>query len=1608
MTDLMPTGRELEALKVLWQRGEATVRDIWETMTQAENDLAYTTVLSLLQVMEQKGLVGHKRIGKAYAYCARIRREPTVRKLAGGFLERVFDGAVDEYLVHVLDSRKLNDDELARLEAMIAQAQKSPIPPKKGDPVMNTWLEFCGLWLADFYLAATIVLAIAALLFAVLRQPAPRMAVAWGSLIGLLVASGLCLAPSRPRFDLPLFLTRPEIRVAESQPAKAPAAPLLAVEPPLRAEGAESVVDGFEPPQAPSEQSTQTEARPTEPVALAPVPAVAEWGPRFVAFAVGSFLAGGFAMANWLIIGVVRASRLVRRSAPASGACCEELREIAGPAARLPRLRINPRLAMPVATGTLRPAILLPKGFSETGSRDALKAVLAHEWTHIKNGDLWLLALDRVILTLLWAHPLYWWARRRIRTNQELLADAAAASQIGPADYAALLVEWARKLATHRGLTAFTAVGIWERPAALEQRVTEILNHNHAAERCSDRVRAALLACLAGLGLLATSLSLRPTLAKSASPYMPLAATKSQSPPKSSPGEAALKDDPQPPSAKAEKIIDYHVNKDEIGGLCIERGEKRVPGIEVSLYLDRFGRPDNPDRSLLDRTTSNAAGQFLFRHVPELRPHAERFLLIAQKQGRQTAIEELDHRHDWIDLGVPPAVPLKGLVKDQDGRPIAGALVRCDQRGFYGLPESIRSARTNARGEFEIDDVCGVGTSVIEHSQYARRTLFRTNPSALAEVRLVKVLDSGTGKPVAGVLVGMQCIDRSYRGALKDLDDAAFFFGQSKTNENGRYQIGQIPAGTFNVYLTSTVAGRASVAIDSLKVAVGQTVQAPPIRLVKGGMVKGRLIDSATGKPAIVGQDEQATIGVHGPARPTSGASIQGAPVSEAGSFEIRLPPGKNSLYLSGGPFYAIDPNSRYTNQYKREIDVKEGQEYAIDFRVIRMTPMKKPVSSDQSQPQVAPGKGSENDVPRSTMLAEALKIVDPHFAPGDIGGLCSSADESRVSGVELSLYIQHTEGENRSHRFVGRTTSNEEGRFVFRHVPPLQRTFDRYCLVARRQGLATAMGVLNAQHDWLDLKFHQPVVRRGIVKDEQGNPIADAVVCRYRIENTYPEGLFTTRTNVRGEFEIDDVAGGRFWFVNHPDYLSESFKAQNSAEVRLRRAGVLEGQVVVGDTDQPAAGVLVGWQELGYFGEERPLARRRSRLHTTATDANGRYRIRQLPTGKINVWFRGGPSGFATAGIGWIDVRQGQSVQAPVIRLTKGGLLSGKLIDNLRNKPESVDEDVTIPVAVVRGAAADAKPVIENVHVRRDGAFHVWLPPGKNSVYLAGGSFFAVGDAAQGIGHDRRELDVEAGLEYTVEFRVVRIGHVQDVHSPAEVSAASTTTNLVSEAKPSSAAEDKSSAHAVVGRLTGTVRLDAAANDLDLGNKKSIRDESLRINRTEDNGIANVYVYLAESPDGRPFATPAQAFCLRTDDKAFSPRTAIIRVGQALTLRNDSQKPSNFHLFPNRNEPINHLRPGEQANLRMRFAVPERTPFEVRSDRYSWMRANLLVLDHPFAAVTDELGAFEIANLPPGKYAFRVWHERAGFLERALPIEIKPGETAKARLSYKLDRFER
>ncbi len=126
MAEIMPTGRELEALKVLWERGRATVREIYQEMKprDGEGELAYTTVLSLLQTMEQKGLVGHEQVGKAYLYFPVAQRDLTFRRLAAGFLDQVFDGALSEYVARALQSRRPSLAELEEIELMINEAKK--------------------------------------------------------------------------------------------------------------------------------------------------------------------------------------------------------------------------------------------------------------------------------------------------------------------------------------------------------------------------------------------------------------------------------------------------------------------------------------------------------------------------------------------------------------------------------------------------------------------------------------------------------------------------------------------------------------------------------------------------------------------------------------------------------------------------------------------------------------------------------------------------------------------------------------------------------------------------------------------------------------------------------------------------------------------------------------------------------------------------------------------------------------------------------------------------------------------------------------------------------------------------------------------------------------------------------------------------------------------------------------------------------------------------------------------------------------------------------------------------------------------------------------------
>jgi predicted transcriptional regulator len=117
-----PTQRELEILRVLWDLREGTVREVYEELRETI-PIVQNTVQAFLRVMEEKGLVEHRVAGRAFIYRATRPREQTGRHLVGRVLDCVFNGAVDQLVDSLFSHRRPTDEELKRLEALIAQAK---------------------------------------------------------------------------------------------------------------------------------------------------------------------------------------------------------------------------------------------------------------------------------------------------------------------------------------------------------------------------------------------------------------------------------------------------------------------------------------------------------------------------------------------------------------------------------------------------------------------------------------------------------------------------------------------------------------------------------------------------------------------------------------------------------------------------------------------------------------------------------------------------------------------------------------------------------------------------------------------------------------------------------------------------------------------------------------------------------------------------------------------------------------------------------------------------------------------------------------------------------------------------------------------------------------------------------------------------------------------------------------------------------------------------------------------------------------------------------------------------------------------------------------------
>jgi predicted transcriptional regulator len=118
-----PTDAELEILTVLWSRGACTVREIHSTIA-LRKPTQYTTVLKMLQIMAEKGLVRRDENQRAHLYQAARPREWTQKQLAGDLLQRGFEGSAARLLQGALSARKTSKAELAELRQLLDEYEK--------------------------------------------------------------------------------------------------------------------------------------------------------------------------------------------------------------------------------------------------------------------------------------------------------------------------------------------------------------------------------------------------------------------------------------------------------------------------------------------------------------------------------------------------------------------------------------------------------------------------------------------------------------------------------------------------------------------------------------------------------------------------------------------------------------------------------------------------------------------------------------------------------------------------------------------------------------------------------------------------------------------------------------------------------------------------------------------------------------------------------------------------------------------------------------------------------------------------------------------------------------------------------------------------------------------------------------------------------------------------------------------------------------------------------------------------------------------------------------------------------------------------------------------
>jgi len=204
----------------------------------------------------------------------------------------------------------------------------------------------------------------------------------------------------------------------------------------------------------------------------------------------------------------------------------------------------------------------------------------------------------------------------------------------------------------------------------------------------------------------------------------------------------------------------------------------------------------------------------------------------------------------------------------------------------------------------------------------------------------------------------------------------------------------------------------------------------------------------------------------------------------------------------------------------------------------------------------------------------------------------------------------------------------------------------------------------------------------------------------------------------------------------------------------------------------------------------------------------------------------------------------------------------------------------------------------------------------------------------------------------------------------------------------PSGAPSGQRVDSATAGDIKGVVNLDGVApknepikmNADPVCVKANTTPQSQETYIVSDDGktLGNVFVYIKDGLGNYVFDTPTEPAKIDQQNCRYHPHVFGMRVNQPLEIINSDPTLHNIHAMPKGNSEFNNGQPIQGMKMTHTFDKPEvMVPF--KCDVHGWMNAYVGVLPHPYYAVTDKSGKFELKSVPPGTYTIEAWHEKLG-----------------------------